>query len=291
MLGFDATSGAALPPVWVAGAVAAVVAAGAGLLVVAGWRGGAGRRVLAGLAVVAALGLAAWTAELAATAQVRRAERHALATRLAELTGRALVPGSPLACLDGLAGTAAEPACEAVLLGRPETTAAAVAYVATQLALLGEAAPAADRDPALAAVLAPLRRTLAADRFGVVAHVLAQRAGCTPDSCAALALLDETERVRANIRDHRFELLLARNVAAWPGGSGLAAGDALTGSAAASQSFSPPLGPAPALAGTGSPAGAPAPASGPAAAGASGRPASARYDFPSAASIPPVSIM
>ncbi|RAI26642.1 hypothetical protein CH340_25025, partial [Rhodoplanes serenus] len=171
------------------------------------------------------------------------------------------------------------------------TTAAAVAYVAAQLALLGEAAPAAARDPALAAVLAPLRRTLAADRFGVVAHVLAQRAGCTPDSCAALALLDDPERVRANIRDHRFELLLARNVAAWPGGSGLAAGDALTGSAAASQGFSPPLGPAPALAGTGSPAGAPAPASGPAATGASGRPGSSRYDFPSAASIPPVSIM
>ena len=48
--------------------------------------------------------------------------------------------------------------------------------------------------------LAPLRRSLEADRFGFVAHVLAVRDGCTGQNCKALSLLRDPSRVRANLR-------------------------------------------------------------------------------------------
>jgi hypothetical protein len=275
MLGFDAASGAALLPAWAAGAVAAVA------LVLAGtaWRRRGAAALLARSAAVGVAVLAAGVAVLAgSTVLDRLAERRALEQRIADLSGHALVPGSQLACLDGLAGTAAEPACQAVLLARPETAAAAVAFVTAQVVLLLDAAPAAASDRAVAKALAPLRRSLADDRFGLVAHVLAARAGCTPEFCSLLALLDRPDRVRANLRDRPFEAMLALHAASWPN---VPAGPGPSSPVSSAPGAGSHVGPGLAgtgLAGTGRPAG-------------SGQPVSSRYDFPSAASIPPVSIM
>ena len=78
----------------------------------------------------------------------RLAERRSLDLRAAELAARAVTPGSPLACLDAVAGDAVETACEEAVFASPATVAAAVSYVTARLALLPtrstmRAAPAA----------------------------------------------------------------------------------------------------------------------------------------------------
>ncbi len=117
--------------------------------------------------------------------------RRALSQRYAELTAQALVPGSALACLDGAAGEAVETACEKTVFAGPQATAAAVAYMAARLTLLADGlAFARHDDPDFAATLAGLRRAIELDRFGIAAHVLAMRDGCTAETlrclCAAV---------------------------------------------------------------------------------------------------------
>jgi len=103
-------------------------------------------------------------------------EQQALDARAFELVARALVPGSPLACLAGPIGEMVEEACEGTLFATPETTAAAVSYVAAQLSLLADARDRARRGGAnYGSALTNLRRMIEADRFGIVAHVLATR--------------------------------------------------------------------------------------------------------------------
>jgi hypothetical protein len=258
-------------------AMSGTAAAVAVVFIVAAWRRSATRAGLRmGLAAVVLATVAAGMAVLAgSTAHERLLDRLAIARRAAELQARVLLPGSPLACLDGLTGTAAEPMCEAVLFGRPENTAMAVSYVAAQVTLLADAAFASASDPEIAQALALVRRALAADRFGVVAHVLAARAGCTADACDVLTLLESPERVRSNLRERPFDGRLRRHASAWPVGSD--ATDANGNPAPYGGTYGPSatgasLVTSPELAGT-------------------GKPFSSRYDPPSAASIPPVSIM
>ena len=61
-----------------------------------------------------------------------------------------------------------------------------------------EAAPAAASAPALM----QLRRNVEVDRFGIVAHVLSVRDGCTAARCDAFALLNDPSRVSANLAHH-----------------------------------------------------------------------------------------
>src|SRR6185312_9598443 len=63
-------------------------------------------------------------------------ERQAIEARAVELTERALVPGSPLACLDAVSNTLVENACEKPLFASAEAVAAAVAYVDARVSLL-----------------------------------------------------------------------------------------------------------------------------------------------------------
>ena len=61
---------------------------------------------------------------------------------------------------------------------------------AARLTLLADGlAFARHGDPDFAATLAGLRRAIELDRFGIAAHVLAVRDGCTAERCAAFALL------------------------------------------------------------------------------------------------------
>src|SRR5262249_7831719 len=108
------------------------------------------------------------------------AERAALDVRALELATRALTPGSALAGLDAMAGEIVEDSCEKAVFATAEATASAVSYVAAQLSLLAAADHHVRRGGASAAIIG-LRRALETDRFGIVAHVLATRDGCTPD--------------------------------------------------------------------------------------------------------------
>src|SRR5271163_3307247 len=127
-------------------------------------------------------------------------ERRALETRAAELNVRALAPASPLACLDGLAGDNVEAACERALFAAPMSVATATTYVAARLALLSDMTLYTKRGGGnIDGAMLPLRRALQTDRFGFVAHMLAERDGCTSDNCKALALLADPSKVRANL--------------------------------------------------------------------------------------------
>jgi len=152
-------------------------------------------------------------------------EQQALDARAFELVARALVPGSPLACLAGPIGEMVEEACEGTLFATPETTAAAVSYVAAQLSLLADARDRARRGGAnYGSALTNLRRMIEADRFGIVAHVLATRDGCTPKQCAAFGFLQGPGRVSANLAERTFETHVNTHMAAWQSAGARAAG-------------------------------------------------------------------
>src|SRR4030081_3210610 len=266
MPNLDFAMGTFALPVWAAGAAAALFIV-IGVLTLT--RAGAS---LAGtlvrlLAVVICLA-AVWLFLDRTESHERSAERRALDQRAADLTGRALTSGSALACLDAVAGDAVETACERAVFASPESTAAAGSYVSARLALLAQCSHFAKRPNGhYEGALAALRMALETDRFGIVAHVLSVRDSCTPLLCDSYALLHDAGRVQANLRERVFSRYVERYTADWAARAqkpGLpvaeGAGNIVTGS-------TPP---------------APAPVA---------TPLSARYDFPSAASIPPVSIM
>ena len=188
------------------------------------------------------------------------AERRALVQRSAELDLAAM--GSALSCLDAGAGEAVENACEAKVFADPQRAANAVAYTAARLSLLAEAA----KDPAVLDGFAATRRAIELDRYGFAAHVLATRDGCTAEQCAAFALLRDTTVLKANLKAQAYDQYVSRYAAGWN---------------------KEPEKQAPVAA---APAGVPVAAT-PEASQPTGVPVSSKYDFPSAASIPPVSIM
>jgi hypothetical protein len=252
-----------VPGAFIAGALAVLLAV---LLVRPA--GGARRLLLASVALALA-GLAVLAILDRMARDERGAERRALAQRDAELTAQALAPGSALACLDGAAGEAAENACENKVFASPQSTAGAVAYVAARMTLLADGLAFARRgEQELAATLAPLRRSIELDRFGIVAHVLAIRDGCTAERCPIFALLSDTGAIKANLRAQVFDQYVSRYAAVWN----------------RSEPKSEPVAEKPAAEQAPSPVvSAPEPAI--------KTPVARKYDFPSAASIPPVSIM
>ena len=194
-------------------------------------------------------------------------ERRAIEARAAELTARSLAPGSALGCLDAVASVVVENACERPPFASPEAVAAAVGYIDARFSLLVASAALAERDSRYQPAFERLRRALEADRYGLVAHVLMTR-GCNGAECAELRFLRDPSRVIANIKARAFEFSLGVHAGAWqPNGATVDS---------PSSSTTPP-----ALAGAGP--GGPVTSGGPAAAG--------KFDFPSASSIPAVSIM
>jgi hypothetical protein len=143
-------------------------------------------------------------------------EGQMLERRAFELASRALMPGSALACLDPVPGETVENNCEKAMFASPTATAAAVSFVAAELSLLALASEHARRSRmGYGSAMSDLRHSLEADRFGIVAHVLATRDGCTPEQCAAFAFLQGTGRVSANLAERPFDRLLKVHMAAW----------------------------------------------------------------------------
>jgi hypothetical protein len=154
-----------------------------------------------------------------------------------------------------------EEACEQAIFASPQTTAAAVSYVAARLSLLVDASSAASAGARVGRMQASLRPSLESDRFGIAAHVLATREGCTPERCGVFSVLQNATRLRANMAERRFESHVRNHAAAWPAGG--------EGAPVSTTSSSAPISPS-ATAGKGSPN---------------------ELYFPSASSIPPVNIM
>jgi hypothetical protein len=245
------------------GALAALTV---GLLVLAFLRPDLARRLLLPVAALAIFGLGIIAIVDRMAEGERFAERRALAQRSAQLTGEAMAPGSTLACLDGAAGETVENACEKTVFAGPQFTAAAVAYMAARLTLLSDGlAFARHSDPDFAVSLAGLRRAIELDRFGIAAHVLAVRDGCTAERCDAFALLDDANVIKSNLKAQVFDQYVSRYAANWNKNAATApVADRLPGAMA-------PVAILPEA-----PAKAPVPD---------------KYDLPSSASIPPVSIM
>jgi hypothetical protein len=254
-------------PAPVAGALAALFLVMVVLVIRRLTQGQVSRMVVPVLAIAVA-GVAVFGILDRLTRNERAAEERALLERNSQLSLNAAAPGSVLSCLDGLAGEEIENACEKAVFADPQSAARAVGYISARLSLLTEAAAVAGRGgPDVMGALAPTRRAIELDRFGIAAHVLAVRDGCTAEKCAAFALLQDATTLKSNFKVGAFDAYVARYAAAW--GKGETAPE------------NPPQASAP---GTAPVASAPEPLS-------PTHPLDRRYDFPSSASIPPVSIM
>lgn len=251
--GLDLATGTFTLPLWAVGVAAALLVA---LIIIAVMR--AGVTEFGGLvfrvAVIVIAVVFGWTYINRASDRDRADERRALDQRAADLVGRAVAPGSAIACLEATNGETVEGACERAVFASPETVAAATAYLSARLALLADAHEyTSRRDQSYETAIAGLRRTIAADRYGLASQVLSVRDGCTADTCDAFGLVYDDKKLRANLKDRLFDVTVARYAVNWP-------------------SRTRPL----ASSGANTPTGVPA---GP------------NVTFPSAASIPPVSIM
>ena len=194
------------------------------------------------------------------------AERLFIEARASELKLRATVPGSAQACLETVPVSSNETACERVLFATPEAVAAALSYVSAQLSLLADATNYAQRGGVgHAGLITRLRSALEADRFGFVAHVLAERDECTSWRCAAFAFLSDPGRVSVNLAEATFDRYMRRHSENW---------------ADATKPAAEPAGSLPRSADGAS-----------ANAAVAARTPSRDLFFPSAASIPPVNIM
>jgi hypothetical protein len=262
MFGVDSEMAGSLLRLWIAAGSAAVLVAICAVAFNA-LRTNAARSGIVALGALVGVAMI-WTLLGGPVAQDHGADRRALELRAQELTARTLAPGSALACLDAVAGENVDAACEKALFASAATVAAATSYAAARFELLSDMAAYVKhggRD--IDGALLPLRHSLEADAYGFLAHALAVRDGCTSQNCKALDVLADASRVRANLSGQTLDRYLDRYLTAWalqPDGPGSVA-DAAT----QSQPTYQPAGPGPHK--------------------------MVNIDFPTAASIPAVSIM
>ena len=214
--GLDPLTGTVALPLWAAGALTALFVVFCALAFSRAGRDGALGGV-ARIALVLVGAVFAWFFLEGTTRQNTGAERRALETRAGVLATRATMPGSPLACLDAMAGDAVERSCERTLFATPEAMASAVSYVAAQLDLFADISKFVKRGNAeLGPLLSSLRRAVESDRYGLVAHVLATRDGCTAEKCPALAVMRDARRLNDNLAQRTYDFYVVRHSAVWP---------------------------------------------------------------------------
>ena len=214
--GLDLSNGTFTLPLWAVGVALALFVA---LLVIAVVRAGLTEfgSMMFRVAVILIAVVFGWTYVTRAGERDRMDERRALDNRAAELTGRAIAPGSAIACLEATNTETVEGSCERAVFASPETVAAASAYMAARLSLLADAHEFnARRDQSYESQIAGVRRTVAADRYGLSSQVLATRDGCTADVCDAFGLVYDDKKLRANMKDRLFDITIARYAANWP---------------------------------------------------------------------------
>jgi hypothetical protein len=185
-----------------------------------------------------------------------------------------------LACIEDLAGDTVLAACEKDLFSSAEVTAAAVSYAASEIERLTTYGDVASANQDMTPDLMSLRQAVERDRYGLIAHILAERYRCTPSDCAVFRVISNRRQIVANMEAHTYDGLIARYASSWnlpqsplqaSASAAGAPGQPAPGTPLAAQgSLVPaqgPLGPSVLVA----------------------RPTNA--EFPSAASTPPVSIM
>jgi hypothetical protein len=205
---------------------------------------------------------------IAVTAMMRASSSVGTATPTSALpTAGQLASSLPaLSCLDGLAGESVETACEKALFASADSAAAAVSYSAAQITRLEKFGTLDAANKVMTPELQALRRAVERDRFGMIAHVLTVRNGCTQTACPFFHSLANTAQIANNMDQKVYETTIARHAPLWgvphvtESALPQAAGAAAAALAVPGASNVPP-----------------------------GRPVSG--DFPSAESIPPVSIM
>jgi len=217
-----------------------------------------------GLTIIAAMvlvfGLAAFALERY-DMQSKAEQRRAMEARVGALNAQALLPNSSLACLDAVGGDLVHEACERALFAGPEQIAAALNYVGARLDVLRDIAALPRREQAAyARLLTPMLRSLESDRFGLVAQVLMARDECKPSSCYVFAFLKRRDQIVANMNENAYDARVTRFAANWGEKPAAANNPALAAQAEAPEPAAPPHSPV-------------------------------NIDFPTAASIPPVSIM
>src|SRR6476469_3102250 len=159
-----------------------------------------------------------------------------------------------LSCIDDLAGETVLTACEKVLFGSAESTAAALSYAASQITRLTGFGDVAAANANMTPELQMVRRAVEHDRYGLMAYVLAARDHCTPSDCAAFRAVADRNQIVANMNERTYEGLIVRYGPSWN----------VPAAAPAPVAVLPPSMPL-------------------------GKPTNA--DFPTAASTPPISIM
>jgi hypothetical protein len=214
--GLDPATATFTLPLWLAGVAAALFLV---LIVIAVIRAGVtefGGMVFR-VAVILIAVVFGWTYITRTADRDRADERRALDSRATELIARAIAPGSAIACLEAANTETVEGSCERAVFASPETVAAATAYIGARLSLLADAHEfQARRDQTYETQLGSLRRTIAADRYGLASQVLAARDGCTADACEAFGFVYDDKKLRANMRDRLFDITIARYAANWP---------------------------------------------------------------------------
>ena len=214
--GLDPSTGTFTLPLWVAGVAAALFVA---LIVIAVIRAGVTEfgSMIFRVAIVVIAVVFGWTYVTRTADRDRADERRALDSRAVDLVGRAVAPGSAIACLEATNTETVEGSCERAVFASPETVAAASAYIAARISLLADAHEfTSRRDQGYESQIAGLRRTIAADRYGLASQVLAVRDGCTADACDAFGLVYDDKKLRANMKDRLFDITVARYAVNWP---------------------------------------------------------------------------
>src|SRR5712664_1696875 len=120
-----------------------------------------------------------------------------------------------LSCIDDLAGETVLTACEKVLFGSAESTAAALSYAASQVTRLTALGDVAAANASMTPELQMVRRAVERDRYGLMAYVLAARDHCTPSDCAAFRALTDRNQIVANMHERTYEGLIVRYAPSW----------------------------------------------------------------------------
>jgi len=120
-----------------------------------------------------------------------------------------------LSCIDDLAGETVLTACEKVLFGSAESTAAALSYAASQITRLTAVGDVAAANASMTPELQMVRRAVERDRYGLMAYVLAARDHCTPSDCAAFRAVTDRNQIVANMNERTYEGLVVRYAPSW----------------------------------------------------------------------------
>jgi hypothetical protein len=120
-----------------------------------------------------------------------------------------------LSCIDDLAGETVLTACEKVLFGSAESTAAALSYAASLITRVTAFGDAETAGSSMTTEQLAVRRAVERDRYGLMAYVLAVRDHCTATECAAFRALGEHHQITANMGERIYEGLVMRYAPSW----------------------------------------------------------------------------